>query len=150
MESSVTLNTKIKQLLYPQNYPVVLPDKGMPGQTLLRGQGLARYVVHIQEFETGIDISNQVDLARDTIFKRSRALWLFKEVGACIVFTCKELPTVKKEELVVDRTGFHAVIVQGIHLVAETGEHSYNQSKWFHRTFGKSGDLLEALQRVAI
>ena len=150
MESSVTLNSKIKQLLYPQNYPVLLPDKGMPGQTLLRGQGLARYVVHIQEFETDIDISNQVNIARNTICKRSRALWLFKEVGACIVFTCKKFPTVHSEDLVVDRTGFHAVIVQGIHLIAETGEHTYNQSKWFNRTFGKSGDVLEALQSVSL
>lgn len=144
------LNTKIKQFLYPQYYPVLLPDKGMRGQTLLRGQGLARYVVHIQEFECDVDISNQVNLARDTIFKRSRALWLFKEVGACIVFTCKHLPAIHAKELVVDRTGFHAVIVQGIHLVAETGENTYNQSKWFNRTFGKSGDVLDALQRVAI
>ena len=145
----MNLNTKIKQRLYPQNYPVLLPDKGMQGQTLLRVQGLARYVIHIQEFETGIDIFTQVNLARKTICKRARALWLLREVGACIVFTCKQLPKVQTEEMVVDKTGFHAVIVQGIHLFAETGEQIYNQSKWFNRVFGKSGDVLEALQSVA-
>jgi len=146
----VSLNTKIKELLHPKEYPILLADKALPGTTLLKVQSPARYVIHIQEFDTKLNVSAQIALARKTIYKRSGALWLFKEVGACIVFTCKHLPNVVIEDLLVDKSGFHAVIIQGVHLVDEKGEQICNQSKWINRTFGKSTDVAKALRSVAI
>ena len=146
----MSLNEKILTQFYPDDYPDLLPEKDLAGITVLKKLSPARYVIHVQEFDPNINVTEQIRLAKKIITKRCRALWLIREVGACIIFTCNKLPSVAKEDLVVDKTGFHAVIVQGVHLISESGKQVYNQSQWFDRTFGKSSDVVKALRDVAI
>ncbi len=36
-------------------------------------------------------------------------MWLFKEIGAYIVFVCDELPDIAESQLEIDRTGFKLI-----------------------------------------
>ena len=146
----MSFNSKIKNSLYPSIYPKYLPDLGLHGVTLIRRQGIARYAVHIDAFNPDLSIATQIQAARKIIRKRTNAFWLFKEVGASIVLSSKFLPDLDTRSLAIDRTGFHAVIVQGVHIISESGEQQYNQSEWLNQTFGKSMDIAQVIGNVAI
>jgi hypothetical protein len=146
----VDLAKRLKGFFYPESYPEILKDDGDNGFTLQRADSPARYVMHVQRLDSDLPITKQIQNARESIFKRSRAFWLLREVGACIIFTCDKLPDIEQEELVVDKTGFHAVIIQGVYIISKENNLLFLQSKWFNRAFGKSAAVLEALRGNAI
>jgi hypothetical protein len=146
----VTLNSKIEAIFYPDQYPTRKNEDALDSTTLIKGRGLSRYVIHIQSFDNDVTVETQIENARKVIFKRTKACWIFREVGACVIFSSSKLPAIAKDSLEIDKTGLHAVIIQGVHIVSKDGENLYNQSKWFHKTFGKSQDVVEALRGIAI
>lgn len=92
--ASMDLAKRLKGIFHPGLYPEILKDDGDSGFTLQKVDLPARYVIHVQRFDATLPITIQIQNARTLICKRSGALWLLKEVGACIAFTCDELPKI--------------------------------------------------------
>ncbi|MBO9492000.1 hypothetical protein J7384_16690 [Endozoicomonas sp. G2_1] len=140
----------IEKSFYPEIYPDSTPINHYLKLCLVKTNGLARYVLIVIDFDSSIDFKTQIEQARMSIRQQTSAMWLFREVGAYIVFVCDELPNVNRSQIKVDKTGFHAVIIQGIHLVSKSGNHLYNHAKWSHRSFGGTECIAARIVNSAI
>lgn len=116
---------------------------------LIRRNGFGRYCLYVTRFNPSIDVREQIDIARSAVRKLTKAFYIFAEVGVYIVFKCPKPPRVKETELEVDLSGFHAVIVQGVHIMPDSGKHTFKHSKWFNRTFGGADKIAPMLQDIA-
>ncbi|AAZ26230.1 hypothetical protein [Colwellia psychrerythraea] len=140
----------IENSFYPEIYSQILPRSDNLSLSLFKKDGLARYVLAVKNFDSNLDIKTQIANARKSIRQQTSAMWLFKEVGAYIVFVCDEVPDLTKSQLEIDRFGFHAVIVQGVHLVSKSGAHLFNHSKWLNKSFGGTESIASMLVNSAI
>ena len=140
----------IKNSFYPEVYSQLLPTSSALSLCLLKKTRLAKYAIAVKDFDSDLDIKDQIANARKSIKRQTSAMWLFKEIGAYIVFVCDELPDLSESQLEIDRTGFHAVIVQGVHLVSKSGAHLFNHSKWLNKSFGGTESIASRLVRSAI
>lgn len=146
----MNLSIPIKKAFYPAEYPGIL-ETGNEGEALLwKSAGSGRYALYLRPFEPRREIQAQIAAARESIRRRMKARWIFKEVGAYILFACDELPNLPASALGVDRTGLHAVIIQGIHLAAPRGEHLVRLSTWGGRPFGGSDRIAEKIRGLAL
>lgn len=141
---------KIKNAFHPDIYTKVIPTTDELKLCLLQKKGLARYCLVVVDFDSDKAITEQVDNTRKLIRKHTSALWMFREVGIYIVFLCEEMPTLTQQDLEIDKTGFHAVIVQGIHLLSGGSEHLYNHSKWLNHYFGGTVSIANQLKAITI
>ncbi|TLU61087.1 hypothetical protein FE810_15555 [Thalassotalea litorea] len=140
----------IEKSFHPEIYSESMPIKNDLSLCLYKKSGLARYVLATLNFDSNLDIRTQIANARKLIQQQTSAMWLFKEIGAYIVFVCDELPDLAESQLEIDRTGFHAVIVQGVHLVSKSGAHLYSHSKWLNKSFGGTESIASRLVDSAI
>lgn len=140
----------IENSFYPDTYSQLLPTSNDLSLCLFQKNGLARYVLAVKHFDSNLDIKTQIANARKSIRQQTSAMWLFKEVGAYIVFVCDEMPDLTESQLKIDRFGFHAVIVQGVHLVSKSGAHIFNHSKWLNKSFGGTESIASRLVNSAI
>ncbi|MBO9490845.1 hypothetical protein J7384_10800 [Endozoicomonas sp. G2_1] len=140
----------IERSFHPEIYSESMPINNDLSLCLYKKSGLARYVLATLNFDSNLDIKTQIANARKLIRNQTAALWIFKEVGAYIVFVCDELPELDSSHLAVDSTGFHAVIVQGVHLVSKSGKHLYNHTNWLNKSFGGTDFIAERLVNSAI
>jgi hypothetical protein len=146
----VNIVNNIKNSFYPEVYSQSIPTSADLSLCLLKKTQLAKYVLVVKDFDSKLDIKIQIANARKLIRQQTSAMWLFKEVGAYIVFVCDELPDLSESQLEIDHTGFHAVIVQGVHLVSKSGAHLFNHSKWLNKSFGGTESIASRLVRSAI
>ncbi|MBA6302677.1 hypothetical protein [Colwellia sp. MB02u-14] len=140
----------IENSFYPEIYSQSLSLNTDLSLCLFKKVKLARYVLAVKGFDSNLDIKTQIANARKSIRQQTSAMWLFKEIGAYIVFVCDELPDLKESQLEIDRTGFHAVIVQGVHLVSKSGVHLFNHTKWRNYSFGDTESIASRLVSSAI
>ena len=99
---------------------------------LLEKRKLGKYVLAVYDCEPNADITTQIANARRLIKRKASAMWLLKEVGAYTVIVCDKLPELSESQLEIDRTGFHAVIVQGVYQISKSGAHLFNHPKWLN------------------
>ncbi len=140
----------IKNSFYPEIYSQSLPLNNDLSLCLFKKDRLGRYVLAVKVFDSNLDIKVQIASARKSIRQQTSALWCFKEIGAYIVFVCDELPDLTESQLEIDRTGFHAVIVQGVHLISKSDAHLFNHSKWLNKSFGGTESIASRLVNNAI
>ena len=140
----------IENSFFPEVYSQSLPTSDDLSLCLLKKKGLVKYTLAVKHFDSNLDIHTQIANARKSIKQQTSAMWLFKEVGAYIVFVCDELPDLSESQLEIDRTGFHAVIVQGVHLISKSGAHLFNHSKWLNKSFGGTEGIASRLVNSAI
>lgn len=105
----------------------------------IKASGFSRYCFAALNLDTNMTLEQQVESARELIQQTTKALWFFREIGAYIVFhTDASDIHYHSEQLPIDRTGLHAVIVQGVHIIGQDNLHIFNHSKWLNHTFGKA------------
>jgi hypothetical protein len=146
----VNIVNNIEKSFYPEIYSQSLPTSADLSLCLLKKAKLAKYVLVVKDFDSNLDIKTQITNARKSIKRQTSAMWLFKEIGAYIVFVCDELPDLTESQLEIDLSGFHAVIVQGVHLISKSGDHLFNHSKWLNKSFGGTESIASRLVHSAI
>jgi hypothetical protein len=146
----VSIVENIENSFYPEVYSQSLPKGTELSLCLFQKNGLAKYVLAVKDFDSNLDIKTQIANARKSIRQQTSAMWLLKEIGAYIVFVCDELPDITKSHLKIDRTGFHAVIVQGVHLISKSGDHLFNHTQWLNKSFGGTESIASRLVNSAI
>lgn len=139
----------IENSFYPEVYSQSLTTSADLSLCLLKKTQLAKYVLAVKDFDPNLDIETQIANVRKSIKQQTSAMWLFKEVGVYIVLICDELPDLAESQLKIDRTGFHAVIVQGVHLISKSGAHLFNHSKWLNKSFGGTESIASRLMNSA-
>ncbi|MCB1215403.1 MAG: hypothetical protein KDK66_08000 [Deltaproteobacteria bacterium] len=124
--------------------------KGLRLCLLKSGKGRkALYALAVLDYESTKPIQVQIQKARNLVKKAIRACWLIRELGLFLVFLAKEIPQqLTKQDLVVDRTGLHAVIVQGVHLIDSQNQHLYRHSQWASLTFGGAKEVSDQLLKL--
>jgi len=146
----VNIVNNIENSFYPEVYSQSVPTSADLSLCLLKKTQLAKYVLAVKDFDSNLDIKTQIANVRKSIKQQTSAMWLFKEIGAYIVLVCDELPDIAEPQLEIDRSGFHAVIVQGVHLVSKSGAHLFNHSKWLNKSFGGTESISSRLVSSAI
>ena len=116
----------------------------------MRKKGFGGYCIAVFSLDTSIDIEQQIEKAREKIRQSTGAMWLIKEVGVYIIFhTRADISTIISSELKIDKTGFHAVIIQGVYVINGQKKHIYNHSKWFEHSFGNSELIMKKLRNIS-
>ncbi|TWO82390.1 hypothetical protein AYI75_21090 [Shewanella algae] len=139
----------IKSNFHPEIYSKQLETQGDFKLCLIKNKFIARYCLAVFEFNENKPIGDQIVAARKEIFKVTKALWCVREVGVYMVFLASKAPTqLRESELAIDKTGFHAVIVQGVHIIGPKSFHLYNHSKWLSHTFGGANEISSKLQAI--
>lgn len=99
----------------------------------------SRYIFAYVEMNSNDCLQKVVPSVRKEVQKHTKALWLLNEKGLYILVSVQDIHQIKDINTVkVDKTGFHAVILQAVHFVDKNGNQKLIQSQWFGRTFGKS------------
>lgn len=109
---------------------------------------MGRYVLVVKSLDNVSDLLFEIAKVRSEVSELTNAIWMFREVGAYIVFRVNELPELEPTDVVVDRTGFHAVIIQGVHFISASGEHLFNHSKWLNHTFGDGDGIAQRIESI--
>jgi len=146
----VNIVNNIENSFYPEVYSQSLPLNTDLRLCLLKKTRLAKYVLAVRDFDSDLDIKTQIANVRKLVQQQTSAMWLFNEIGAYIVFVCDELPDLEQSQLKIDLTGFHAVIVQGVHLVSKSGAHLFYHSKWLNKSSGGTESIASRLVNSAI
>jgi uncharacterized protein (TIGR03067 family) len=99
---------------------------------------LARYALVVCRWDPARDGATQLAVARRTVARRLWAFPVLGEVGLQVVFCGpREQWQPHIAAMPADLTGWHTVIIQGVHLVdPERGERALNQSSWGQFKFG--------------
>ncbi|MEP7705254.1 hypothetical protein [Paraglaciecola sp. 25GB23A] len=136
---------QVKDLFYPILYPKYLTGRANVEFCLIKSKYLGRYSIAYIEVSEIDQLNNCMNLFRREIAKITGAIWLLREVGVFIIIEVKnEIPKELYLESLVDKTGFHSVIIQGICLFNEK-EQRFAKSKWFKHSFGDSDQILSKL-----
>lgn len=139
---------KITDTFYPNIYNKKLSTSGDIELCLLKGAGISRYCLAVIELNDSTSLNTQIKEARTQVAKLVKAYWLIREVGLYLVVISKDSQHPDISELKTDRTGFHSVILQGIHFISENGNHIFNHSKWLNHTFGGANEISQTLQAI--
>ena len=139
---------RLEKSLIPDYYEESLEVEGPIQMLLLKKKNIARYVLVVKSIPQTEDLDREITKIRNEVRKLTNALWMIKEVGVYVVFRLEVLPNIAPKNLNIDRTGFHAVIIQGIHLISDSGEHLFNYSKWLHHSFGGTAGIAEMIESI--
>ena len=133
--------------LHPGLYP---EEKTLAnGIYLLTRHDGGRYCLAITQRQVDVSLEHQIQDIRKQVRRETRACWLLREVGLSIVIMSSSPEDLREDALPeADKTGLHAVILQGIHIIAPSGEHIFNQSAWGNVGFGLSDVISETLHQV--
>ncbi|MBA6231429.1 MULTISPECIES: hypothetical protein [unclassified Colwellia] len=146
----MNLITSIKNVFHPKLYSESLEVDGTFKLCLVKGKYISRHVLAVFELIDDQDISLQVENARSLIKKATNAIWFFREVGVYIVFTCKTAPSnLDGVELPVDQAGVNAVIIQGVHIIGDSGYHKFNHTNWFGIAVGGTHEIANKLEAIS-
>ncbi len=138
------LVARVRQGFFPEVYDQECKTPGPLQLCLLKKHGGARYCLAVAEFDPAADLASQIAAVRAAVRQATGALWMLKEVGAYLVLHADAADlNLHADQLEVDKTGVHAVIVQGIHLVGRDSAEVFKHSQWGGQTFG-SADAIGA------
>ena len=85
----------------------------------------------------GESIVELIKDARKRVKKLSNAWWLFNEKGLYIIIEVESIDDFDDIDYIsVDKSGFHAVILQGVHIIDNSSNEKVIQSSWFGKKFG--------------
>ena len=115
---------------------------------LLRKNTSARYALVVKSISKINDLGAEISSLRDEVRKLTKSCWMIKEIGVYVVLRVPELPNLRPEDIKIDKTGFHAVIIQGIHFISYSGEHLFNHSQWLNHTFGAAESISEKIVAI--
>lgn len=135
---------QIEDAFWPTLYETVVKPPPAPLDLLLTvRRGPARYALAVGRHNALDSLAGWRQLA----FEALEAAWLWREVGLYLVLTG---PAERWDaRLRPDRTGFHAVIVQGIHLVdLEARRSELRASRWGPVVFGGSAGVGERIDQL--
>lgn len=144
----MTFIEHVENSLIPIYYDYSLEADTPIDLLLMKKKAMARYVLVVKSLEDNFDLETEIAQVRREVRNQTRAFWLFREVGAYVVFRVNTLPKLKPADILVDKTGFHAVIIQGVHLVSASGQHLFNHSKWLNHTFGGAVGISERIEAI--
>ena len=139
----------IEEALVPDYYHFSSDSFDSFDLCLVKPKSNSKYVLIAKRVRGQLDVHSEIKTARAEIRKAMGALWLLKEVGVYIVFVVDILPEIGPYDIPIDRTGFHAVIIQGIHFVSENREHLFNHSKWLDHSFGNTVSIAKRIQSLS-
>lgn len=143
------MKEKIKELLMPELYNQEITTPEGLELLLVRKSQLAKYCLAVVGYDDQQEVSSQISEVRRIVRRSMRAMWLLNEVGLFIVFCSGKKPKILDSgDLRVDSTGFHAVILQGVHICGPNNFHLYNHSTWGGKAFGNSGEVSVLIQRI--
>ncbi|MCU4677716.1 hypothetical protein N7931_19080 [Catenovulum sp. 2E275] len=145
----MSVASQIEKLFCPSVYEKVIPTTEDIDLCLFKKQGAGKYVLVVVQYDSKLSMSLQIKKVRQYVQRLTKALWLVNEIGAYVVFAGANFIG-NSLELTIDKTGFHAVIIQGVHIINESGEHIYNHSKWFNHVFGGATNIATELRAIAI
>jgi hypothetical protein len=138
----------IENLLIPDYYTNSLSVLAPIELLLMKKKAFARYVLVVKSLSDISDLASEIAEVRGEIRKLTNAFWVVREVGAYVVFRVDKLPKLERADIEVDQTGFHAVIIQGVHFISASGQHLYNHSKWLNHTFGGAVGIAERIESI--
>jgi hypothetical protein len=138
----------IENLLIPDYYTNSLGGLAPIELLLMKKKAFARYVLVVKSLSDISNLASEIAEVRSQIRKRTNALWMVREVGAYVVFRVDKLPKLERVAIEVDKTGFHAVIIQGVHFISASGQHLFNHSKWLNHTFGGAVGIAERIESI--
>lgn len=142
--------SKVKDSFFPEEYAESLETFNELELCLVKKKAIARYCIAVLPFDSKLSMEKQISNARKLIRKNTNAFWLISEIGAYIIFhTPNKVPGMDSLELPVDKTGLHAVIVQGVHVIGnDYKKHIFNHSRWFEHAFGKTEYIMAKLKNL--
>ena len=138
----------IENLLIPDYYTSSLGVLAPIELLLMKKKAFARYVLVVKSLSDISDLASEIAEVRSQIRKHTNALWMVREVGAYVVFRVDKLPKLERADIEVDKTGFHAVIIQGVHFISASGQHLFNHSKWLNHTVGGAVGIAERIESI--
>jgi hypothetical protein len=138
----------IEKLLIPDYYTKSLGVLAPIELLLMKKKATARYVLVVKSLGEISDVASEIAEVRSDVRKLTNVLWMVKEVGAYVVFRVDKLPKLESTDIEVDKTGFHAVIIQGVHFISASGQHLFNHSKWLNHTFGGAVGIAERITSI--
>jgi hypothetical protein len=144
----LTVVNSIENLLIPDYYTNSLSVLAPIELLLMKKKASARYVLVVKSLSDISDLASEIAEVRGEIRKLTNAFWVAREVGAYVVFRVDKLPKLERADIEVDKTGFHAVIIQGVHFISASGQHLYNHSKWLNHTFGGAVGIAERIESI--
>lgn len=116
---------------------------------LIRGRLISRYCLAVFRYDPSVAIFNQIESARQVVKKYTKAIWFFREVGAYLVFVSEESENdIQEEDLSVDLSGLHSVIIQGTHVMMPGSRNVFKHSKWLNYTFGGANLIANELTEI--
>ncbi|WP_372721398.1 hypothetical protein [Novipirellula sp.] len=143
---------ELRSLLHPAVYPY--EKLGLPPelQMLLtrNKRKTARYALAVTVWDDTCDGSVFLADRRRVVTRELAARWMYAEVGLYLVILGKNTDWRDRlAEMRVDRTGFHATIVQGVHYInIVTGDYDTVHSAWGPVTFGNAEILADLVASV--
>ena len=146
----MSIITHIEKEFFPSIYTKLFDSTPDIKLCLVKSKFLARYCLCVFELKPEIAINIQIEAARRSIKKHLKASVFLRSVGVYIVFISNSLEGITKENLIVDRTGLHSVIIQGVHVLSASGEHMFNHTKWLNYAFGNTVNIAKQLENIAI
>ena len=129
---------KIIERLHPSSYPIKhSPSEGLDSLLIKKCFPTAQYAFAIIELQNS-DLSLAVSSARSQVKELTKGAWLLHEVGLyLLIHGDEELWKANHNQVRPDRSGLHAVIIQGIHFIDfSTGASEVKQSRWGACKFG--------------
>jgi len=146
----VDIVTNIEKEFFPTIYTKSLNSTSDIKLCLVKSKFLARYCLCAFELKENIPINLQIEEARCSIKKHLKASVFLRSVGVYLIFISNSLNGIAKEDLRVDQTGLHSVIIQGIHVLSTSGEHIYNHTKWLNHAFGNTVNIAKQIECIGI
>ncbi len=144
--------TKLHNALCPSIYSTSIPP-GMGIDLLLVRTTIpiiSRYAFVVSKWDHDISSESQLLNIRTVVKKLLHARWIIREVGLHILFYGPKSNWEEQcNEIVPDKTGSNAVIIQGIQFVDfETGQMKLQQSSWGPIKFGFGKKVTDAVSTV--
>jgi uncharacterized protein (TIGR03067 family) len=138
---TATFVRELKESLQAYLYRRALDDASAPYELLLaqwRILHLARYALVAYRWDSSLDGATQLAAARRTVARRLGAFPVLGPIGLQVVFCGpREQWEHHVAAMPADLTGWHTVIVHGVHFVdPQRGERALNQSSWRPLKFG--------------
>ncbi len=144
------MHETIKKELHPSLYPILLPSSDILKVCMVRKKGLARYCLVSTNYDASLTLEEQIKIIRKEVFRITKACWAIREIGLYIVLISdSKIRNLSDSDLQTDSSGFHAVIVQGIHIIGPGNKHIYKHSKWLNHTFGGASQISDTLRTLS-
>jgi hypothetical protein len=146
----------ISERLHPRPYKERIPDPTDDVRLLLTStyEGLirSRYALAVTRWRPSMRGPEFLKSVRSTIAQKFRAIWTLRQVGLYLVICGRQADwRPYASELIADKTGLHAVIIQAVHFVdLNDGSDHRNQSHWGSISFGAVDSIASVLDSILV